>query len=187
MAKAFTEDDPNENGKDDTFGLTDRSDLIYGAFKSIASWHGTPNYWGEKDGELLPSFMFDEYMDTLNFMKDLRDNGYMNKDFSIASREDIFNMLKNGDAGIHVGAMQDVVEMYNDGIEKDPNLEFDVHNHIEGPSGEYTVYGKPGYTRSYMFPKSAIKTEEELKEVLAFFDKMMTPEFANLVAWGIEG
>ncbi|WP_347835768.1 hypothetical protein [Gracilibacillus sp. JCM 18860] len=48
MVRAFTEDDPDGNGKDDTFGLTDRSDLIYGAFKTVSSWFGTPNYWGEK-------------------------------------------------------------------------------------------------------------------------------------------
>src|SRR5690625_3332408 len=60
MARAFTEDDPDGNGKDDTFGVTDRSDLVYGAFKTVASWFGTPNEWGEKDGQLLPEFMFDE-------------------------------------------------------------------------------------------------------------------------------
>ena len=50
MARAFSEDDPDGNGKNDTIGLTDRSDLIFGVFKTIASWHGTPNNWGEKDG-----------------------------------------------------------------------------------------------------------------------------------------
>ena len=58
MARAFSEDDPDGNGKDDTIGLTDRSDLVFGVFKTIASWHGTPNNWGEKDGEILPEFMF---------------------------------------------------------------------------------------------------------------------------------
>ena len=61
MARAFSEDDPDGNGKNDTIGLTDRSDLVFGVFKTIASWHGTPNNWGEKDGQLLPEFMFPEY------------------------------------------------------------------------------------------------------------------------------
>lgn len=67
MSRAFTEDDPDGNGKDDTIGVTDRGDLIYGLFKTLASWHATPNNWGEKDGELLPEFMFQEYMDSMNF------------------------------------------------------------------------------------------------------------------------
>src|SRR5690606_41101589 len=67
MAKAFTEQDPDGNGKNDKFGLTDRSDLVYGAFKTVASWFGTPDEWGEKDRELLPEFMCDEYVHTMDF------------------------------------------------------------------------------------------------------------------------
>lgn len=187
MARAFTEDDPDGNGKADTMGLTDRSDLIFGAFKTIASWYGTPNNWGEKDGGLLPEFMFPEYMDAMNFMKDLRDNKFMNQDFPVTSKEDQQALLKNGTAGIYIGAMVDILQMYNDAIELNPDLEFDVHNFVAGPSGEFTVWSNPGYNNEILFPKSAIKTEEELKDILAFFDLMMTPELSNLVQWGVEG
>lgn len=187
MAKAFSENDPDGNGKDDTIGVTDRGDLEYGLFKTLASWFGTPNNWGEKDGELLPEFMFDEYMETMNFVKELRENGYMNQDFPVTSKEDQQAMFKNGTAGIYVGAMVDVLNMYTDAIELNPDLEYDVHNYVAGPSGEFTVWANPGYNNEILFPKTAIKDEEQLKQVLAFYDKMMTPELANLVQWGIEG
>lgn len=187
MARAFTEDDPDGNGKQDTIGLTDRSDLIFGAFKTIASWYGTPNNWGEKDGELLPEFMFPEYMNAMNFMKDLRDHKYMNQDFPVTSKEDQQALLKNGTAGIYIGAMVDILNLYNDAVELNPDLVFDVHNYVAGPNGEFTVWSNPGYNNEILFPKSAIKTEEELKDILAFFDLMMTPELANLVQWGTEG
>src|SRR5690625_3917587 len=108
MARAFTEDDPDGNGKDDTIGLTDRNDLIYGSFKTIASWFGTPNYWGEKEGEILPQFMFPEYVETMDFIKKLHENGYMNQDFPVTSKEDQTEMFKNGTAGVYVGSMSDV-------------------------------------------------------------------------------
>lgn len=187
MARAFTEDDPDGNGKDDTMGLTDRGDLIYGSFKTVASWHATPNNWGEQDGELQPEFMFPEYMDSMNFIKDLRDNHYMNRDFPVTSKEDQQAMFKNGTAGIYIGAIVDILGLYNDAIELNPDLEYDVHTQVAGPNGEFTVWANPGYNNEILFPKSAIKTEEELKDVLAFFDLMMTPEFANLVQWGVEG
>lgn len=57
MLKQFTENDPNGTGENDTIGLADRGDLNSGAFKTVASWFGTPNNWGEKDGELRPDFM----------------------------------------------------------------------------------------------------------------------------------
>lgn len=187
MARAFTEDDPDGNGKQDTIGLTDRSDLIYGAFKTIASWYGTPNNWGEQGGELLPEFMFPEYMEAMDFMKDLRDHKYMNQDFPVTSKEDQQALLKNGTAGIYIGAMVDILGLYNDAVELNPDLVFDVHNYVAGPNGEFTVWSNPGYNNEILFPKSAIKTEEELKDILAFFDLMMTPELSNLVQWGVEG
>jgi putative aldouronate transport system substrate-binding protein len=187
MARAFTEDDPDGNGKDDTIGLTDRSDLVFGVFKTLASWHGTPNNWGEKDGELLPEFMFSEYKESMNYVKKLRDNKFMNQDFPVTSKEDQQAMFKNGTAGMYVGAMVDVLGLYNDAVELNPDLVYDVHNYVAGPSGEFTVWSNPGYNNEIVFPKSAIKTEEELKDVLAFFDLMMTPEYANLIQWGIEG
>src|SRR5690625_1424969 len=187
MARAFTEDDPNESGKDDTIGLTDRGDLVYGAFKTISSWFGTPNYWGEKDGELLPEFMFPEYIDTMNFMKDLRDNGYMNKDFPVTSKDDQQAMFKNGTAGIYVGSMGDVVSLYNDAVELNPDIEYDVHNQVKGPHGEFNVWAIPGFGSMVLFPKSAVESEEKLLKILGFYDQLMTPEISNLIYWGKEG
>lgn len=68
-AKAFTEKDPDQNGKNDTIGFADRNDLIYGAFKTLGSYMGMPTDWEEKDGKFTPDFMTKEYMDTMKYMK----------------------------------------------------------------------------------------------------------------------
>lgn len=187
MARAFTEDDPNETGTDDTFGITDRNDLIYGAFKTVASWFNTPNNWGEVDGELLPEFMFDEYVQTMDYFKELHSNGYINQDFPVTSKVDQQEFFKNGTAGIYIGSMGDVVSLYNDAVTINPDVELDVHNYVEGPTGEYGIWAIPGYGNLVMFPKSSVETEEDLKKLLGFFDQMMTPEVMNYAYWGIEG
>nr|WP_040513345.1 extracellular solute-binding protein [Gracilibacillus halophilus] len=187
MARAFTEDDPDGNGEDDTFGLTDRSDLIYGAFKTVSSWFGTPNYWGEKDGQLQPEFMFDEYKQTMDFFKEMHENGYINQDFPVTSKVDQQEFIKNGTAGMYVGSMGDVGSLYNDAAEINPDVEYDVHNNIAGPDGEFGVWAIPGYGNLVMFPKSSVETEEDLLKILEFFDQMMTPEVINTAYWGIEG
>ncbi|MDX8045180.1 extracellular solute-binding protein [Gracilibacillus sp. S3-1-1] len=187
MVRAFTEDDPNGSGEDDTFGLTDRSDLIYGAFKTVASWFGTPNEWGEKDGELLPEFMFDEYKETMDFFKEMHEKGYINQDFPVTSKTDQQEFFKNGSAGVYVGSMGDVVSLNNDAIAINPDAEFDVHNRVAGPDGEFGVWAIPGYGSLIMFPKSAVETEEQLLKILGFFDQLMTPEVMNYAYWGIEG
>lgn len=187
MVRAFTEDDPDGNGKDDTIGLTDRSDMYYGAFKAISSWFGTPNGWGEQNGVITPEFMFDEYMDTMDYIKGIHEGGYMNQDFPVTSKTDQVNMFKTGKAGMYIGSMGDVEGIYRDATELNPDAEFDVHNYVEGPDGEYNIWSIPGYGSLFMFPKSAVKTEEELKSILDFFDQLMEPDNMNLLLWGIEG
>ncbi|OXS57669.1 ABC transporter substrate-binding protein [Cohnella sp. CIP 111063] len=187
MAKRFTEDDPDGNGKPDTIGLADRNDLIYGAFKTIASWFATPNNWGEKDGKLLPEFMFPEYEATMDFMKKLRDGGYMNQDFAATSKTDQTNLFTSGKAGIYIGSMQDVNSLQKDLVKNVPDAVVDTHALIKGPSGQATTWSIPGYNNVVLFPKSAIKDEAELKKVLAFFDKLMTSEVATTMFWGVEG
>ncbi|WP_299089296.1 hypothetical protein [uncultured Metabacillus sp.] len=96
-------------------------------------------------------------------------------------------MLKNGTAGVYVGSMGDVQSLYTDAANINPNVELDVHNQVAGPDGQFTVWSLPGYGNAILFPKSSVKSEEELKKILAFYDYLMTPEGANLIYWGIEG
>ena len=187
MVRAFTEDDPDGNGQDDTIGLTDRSDLEYGAFKAVSSWFGTPNHWGEKGGVITPEFMFDEYVDTLNFFRDIHENGYMNKDFPVTSKTDQQDMFKTGKAGMYIGSMGDVESIYNDASKLNPDLEYDVHNYVEGPHGEYGIWSIPGYGSMLMFPKSSVETEDDLKRILSFYDQLMETDNTNLLVWGVEG
>lgn len=186
MLRAFTEDDPDGNGRDDTFGLTDRNELLFGAFKTVSSWFGTPNTWGLQDGVVTPEFMFDEYMDTLVFFNELYESGYINKDFPVTSKNDQQDLLKTGKAGLYIGTMADVETMYNDATNLNPDVEFDVHNRIEGPTGEYNIFSIPGYSRMLLFPKSSVETEEELLKILDFYDQMMEKENADLLFWGVE-
>ncbi|HZG86200.1 extracellular solute-binding protein [Paenibacillus sp.] len=186
MLYRFTYDDPDGNGVDDTIGLTDRNDLVYGAFKTIASYLGTPNGWGEREGKLLPEFLFPEYKDTMDFFRKMHREGVMNKDFPVTSKADQQEMLTSGKAGVYVGAMGDVISLQKETAEAVPEAEFDVHNRIQGPKGE-RVWATPGFGTVVMFPKSAVETEEELLQVLGFFDRLMDAELANLLRWGVEG
>ena len=188
MAKAFTEQDPDGNGIKDTIGIVDRNELIYGAFKTVSSWFGTPNSWGEKDGKLAPEFTFDGYFDTMDFFKKVREAGYMNQDFAATSKTDAVNMFTSGKAGLYIGgSIQDIDNLNKDTIKLFPDAVLDTHSMVASPEGKFAQWMIPGYNNVVMFPKSAVKDEAELKKILAFFDKMMTPEVSNLMYWGIEG
>ncbi|NIK79088.1 putative aldouronate transport system substrate-binding protein [Paenibacillus castaneae] len=187
MIEKFTTGDPDGNGQPDTVGLADRNDLVYGAFKTIASWFATPNNWGERDGQLVPDFTTPEYMASMDYMKKIRDAKAMNVDFLATSKTDQVNMFTSGKAGVYIGSMQDVDSLVKDLVKNVPTAVVDTHSMVAGPNGQVTNWAIPGYNNVVLFPKSAIKDEAELKKVLAFMDKMMTPEVANMMFWGIEG
>jgi len=187
MIIKFTTDDPDNNGQDDTIGLSDRNDLIYGAFKTTAAWFGTPNGWGDVNGELQPDFMSEQYVQTMDFIKEIRDAKAMNVDFAATSKTDQVNLFTSGKAGVYIGSMQDVNSLDKDLMKNVPTAVIDVHSMIAGPDGTTKTWAIPGYNNVVLFSKTAIKDEEQLKKVLAFFDAMMTPEISNLMYWGIEG
>lgn len=186
VLKAFTHGDPDRNGKDDTIGMTDRNDLVFGAFKTLSSYFGTPNNWGVADRKLVPEFETQAYIDTMDYMKKLYDEKLINSDFAVTSKEVQRDKLIRGIAGVYIGSMQDVQRLSDEAQLVNPSAKFTLVNHIEGPKG-FQIWSIPNYSALYLFSKKAIRTEAELKQVLQFFDRSMDKDVANLMKYGLEG
>ncbi len=187
VLKAFSENDPDRNGKDDTMGLSDRNDPKFGIFKTLLSYHGAPTDWGLKDGKLAPEFMFPEYLATMNYVKRLYDEKILNEDFAVTSKQQQWDYFTNGQAGVYIGNMDDSRNLRNT-IEKiNPDARLDLINRINGPDGQPRIWAQPGHNGIFVFPKSQVKDETELRRILEFFDKMATPEGHDYLNLGIEG
>ncbi|WP_167577894.1 extracellular solute-binding protein [Ammoniphilus sp. YIM 78166] len=185
VLKAFTIHDPDGNGKHDTYGLIDRNDLVYGAFKNIATYFGAPNHWGWVNGRLTPDFMTIEYRNAMKFMKRLYEEGIINPDFTITSKTQQEDRFASGEAGMMISNL--LVLSSNNRVKKqDPHAEVDILNRIKGPLGERT-WGGTGLGGLYLFPKTSVKTETELRQILQFFDQLLSEEVNNLITYGIEG
>jgi putative aldouronate transport system substrate-binding protein len=183
--RQFTTMDPDDNGLDDTIGLTDRNDLVYGAFKTLSSYFGAPNNWGVGENGVFPEFDTAAYRNTMDFMKRLYDEGLMNADFAVASKDIQRYQIITGAAGAYIGSMTDVQRIQDEARGLNPSARFTLVNRIAGPDG-FRVWSIPNYNGLYLFSKKAIKTEEELLQHLAFFDQTMDKEIANLLRFGIE-
>ncbi|OMF37280.1 ABC transporter substrate-binding protein [Paenibacillus sp. FSL H8-0548] len=186
VIKQFTLNDPDRNGRQDTVGLADRNDLVFGAFKTLSSYFGTPNNWGIAGKAVVPEFETASYMDTMNFMKRLYDEKLMNADFAVTSKEMQRDKIIRGAAGVYIGSMTDVQRLSDEAKQINPDARFTLVNRMQGPEG-YRVWSIPNYNGLYLFSKKAIRTEEELLEQLAFFDRTMDKDVANLMRYGIEG
>ncbi|SFK99240.1 putative aldouronate transport system substrate-binding protein [Paenibacillus sp. 1_12] len=181
--KAFTQGDPDKNGKNDTIGLFLNSDL---SFLTMSSWHGAPNKWEVKDNKLSPDFLTKEYFETMKFYKKLFDEKLINQDFGVANNNQMFENINKGKAGMYIGNIGDSQNKHADLYKLTPSAVLDIQNRISGPKGE-RINSDPGYYGAYMFPKSTVKTEAELKQILAAFDKLASQEGTDLAFYGIKG
>ncbi|MCR8632586.1 extracellular solute-binding protein [Paenibacillus sp. N5-1-1-5] len=184
MLKKFKE---SQAGGPKTVPLADRNDLIYGSFKTLSSYFGTPNGWGVENGKLVPEFMTKGYMDTMKFVKKLRDEGLINQDFPVTSKTDQQNMMYTGTSGMYIGALTDAGVIQDKTSKNVKEAQYDVANQILGTNGKPGVWALPGYGTLVMFPKSAVKSEAELKQILTFFDKWFDKDIVNYLKYGVEG
>ncbi|MDU4694690.1 MAG: extracellular solute-binding protein [Paenibacillus sp.] len=186
VLRQFTYGDPDGNGKQDTLGVVDRNDLVYGIFKTLSSYFGTPNNWKIEDGRVIPEFMTDEYMNTMNFMKKLYDEQLINLDFPLTSKEVQRDRFIRGEAGVLIGSMTDVQRLSIEARAINPDADFTLVNRIQGPYG-YKVWSIPNFNGLYLFSKKMIPTEQDLRDALRFFDRTMDRDVANLMMYGFEG
>jgi putative aldouronate transport system substrate-binding protein len=196
MLKAFKEQDPDRNGKDDTYGmvLVKWTGQWASGFDIIKLWFGAPNKWGVVDGKLVPEHQTPEYLEALRFMKKLYDEGLINQDFAVYDSAKWNDPVVNGQAGVIVDVTDNAARL-DDAIHRalaaegkdQPDVHF-VDNTI-GVVGDHGLRALPtsGFAGILAIPKSSVKTEEELDRVLAFLDKMNEPELQTLAGYGIEG
>ncbi|SDP83221.1 carbohydrate ABC transporter substrate-binding protein, CUT1 family [Litchfieldia salsa] len=188
IARAFTEDDPDGNGKDDTIGFSDRNELRYGNFKTLSSYFGTPNGWAvDSDGKFTAEFETQAYKDTMEYSKKLYDNGYSDRDFAVTPKNTQMEKFAQGKAGIYTGLIS-ITQLENmaEGIQNE--MEIVPVNKIESPDGEYHIWSENSGIGGLMaFPKSEVETEAELKRLLQFVNDLMDKEVFMLMTGGIEG
>jgi putative aldouronate transport system substrate-binding protein len=184
VLKAFTLNDPDKNGKQDTVGLTEEKTMD--GFNVVASFLGAPNGWEVKDGKLSPDFLTPEYFEAMKFYKKLYDEKLIKQDFPVLNNQQKKDDINQGKAGAVISNMIDGAN-YQASLSKTfPGADVDVVSRIKGPKGERTP-GGIGYNSVVMFPKSSVKTEAELKQILGFYDKMSDQKMLDLLGWGVEG
>ncbi|NOU95162.1 extracellular solute-binding protein [Paenibacillus sp. LMG 31456] len=188
VAKAMTLNDPDKNGKNDTYGV-----VLFKRYNEgqtslttrFAVGMGAPNKWEiTKDGNVIPEFMSAEYTDVMKMYRKLYEEKLLNQDFAVLDSTEADKMFDSGRVGIKI-AVANTAKSQQDRLTKvDPKAVVDVAP-LEGPKG-IRVAGQTGNSGIYVIPKSSVKTEAEVKRVLKFLDQLMDPEMATLLMRGIE-
>lgn len=187
LLKAFKEDDPDQNGKDDTYGIVITK--YAGPWDIMQTWFGAPNKWGEAaDGSLVPAHTTPEYLEALKFFRQLYEEGLVNADFPVMDPAVWNDSIINGEAGVLVD-VADAARRINDKMQDKEQRDkpyVDVFQAPVGPKGHRDM-PTSGYANIIAISKSQVKTEEELRRVLEFLDRLNDEELQMLLGYGIEG
>ncbi len=203
MLYAFTYNDPDGNGINDTCGLLLDQWMGKDMWNNVGVWFGAPNEWGiDENGDLVYKLMTDEYKAMLKAARQLYQDGLINdgSQSGVTPWYEIKpgsarNQLQEsrGGAGIQtLDTLRKVETTFEtNGIagatEQDPI--WWLNGYITTEAGNYEAYCYPtdGFSGGLAITKKNIQTEEQLRRVLQFLNDMSDGEAINLIEYGWEG
>ncbi|TWD84892.1 carbohydrate ABC transporter substrate-binding protein (CUT1 family) [Kribbella amoyensis] len=193
VAKAFTERDPDGNGKKDTYGLIiPKWPGGYGSaspYDVVETWFGAPNGWGERDGKLVPGFDTPEFLAANRWLKTWIQQGLVNPDFATLDSGNWNDPFVQGKGGMIIDVNVRATQLLDLFKEKNPK-DFDkvtLVGNLQRADGQKFSYPFTGYSSVIAVSKQHIRSEDQLDQVLQALDKLESKEGSILLTNGIEG
>lgn len=189
---AFTEKDPDGNGKKDTFGLTGASRSL-GAFVPVFGAFGvtTAGTIYEKNGKVTVSVEDPDFKSALQFIKEFIATGSVDPELLANTGLQYQEKAIKGQAGIvNIGwASLTKDEQVKQIHTVNPKAEWVQLAAPKGPGGQYNGSFDEGSTSArYAIPKSLEKDPERLQRVFDLLNYIADPTSGSLlVQYGVEG
>lgn len=171
VIKAFTEGDPDGNGKKDTYGFTYQGEGIYNSgwvsdpvmLFSANTGKMIPGSWQEgTDGTLEYGSVAEGNKATLEKMAEWHKNGYLFKEAAATGAWDAMTQFTEGKAGIFVGRPW-AIDSINDLVVNNPDAEIGVYPTIRQNNGDPTYQAAATNDGWIMF-------NSDFNNMEAFFD-----------------
>lgn len=189
MLYAFTYNDPDGNGVDDTIGM--EMTLYTGPFDIIQTWFGCGNGWQDVDGQLVPVWMTDEYFEAVEYIKKLYDDGLMPKDWASRPTDSWSNGCKTGENGVYIDVLDSGKRIWQY-FEAEDTWTASVLD--ESQPASMVLYGAinghtlatAGYNGFFTLSATTLDSEEKIEAALTLMDKLCDPEMLTLTQYGLE-
>jgi len=194
MAVAFTNDDPDGNGKNDTYGFG--LDAWDDQWLIMLPWFGCHNGFGfADDGKTLEHYITqDEFKTALKAFRQWNSEGLINEGWDAlgagAAEKSIF---RTNQAGISVQVAdcpRKSQEAMNGTAEKPgnyPEARFTYFGALEDGTHGYNVLPTAGYAGYVAITKALAPTENDLTAALQFINDLNDAEMRNLIDFGLLG
>ncbi|MEV0622159.1 extracellular solute-binding protein [Nonomuraea sp. NPDC050404] len=194
VAKAFTEKDPDGNGKKDTYGLLipkwPGNYASASPYDVIETWFGAPTGWGERNGKVVPGFDTPEFVEANKWLKKMMDEGLINPDYATFDTAKWNEPFFHGRGGMIIDVnirSRQVLDLFRENGDKDYGDKVTMVGNMALAEGKKFSYPFTGYADQLAISKQSVRTDAELDNVLKTLDKLATKEGQVLLQNGIEG
>lgn len=168
VMKAFTTDDPDGNGKNDTFGLLTTNNVDNGARTFKAAFNAES--YSIRDGKVTPPEITPEYKQFLKFMNKLVADKILDPEFPTVTSPIFQQKFKSLKYGVISGFWH-----YPSGLEI-PKEVIDKYIAVElplRPDGQAASFSYPSLNRHYI---AIPKTTKNIDQLMKFMDWAVSPE-----------
>jgi putative aldouronate transport system substrate-binding protein len=192
VAEAFAHDDPDGNGKDDTTGFIDREESFDLGFRSLAGYFGAgDDFEVDESGQVHAAFSTDAFKQAMEWYRGVYEDGGVNQEFVTMQKQNQYDAIARGKGGIVVTGLFEAKGFMSLAESADPDspMEWALVNDMTFEDVPRRILSDTGGGMGgwLAFPKSEVASEDELRKVLAFVDKLLDEEAYGLMTNGIEG
>ncbi|MDF2669156.1 MAG: extracellular solute-binding protein [Paenibacillus sp.] len=170
VAIAFTKNDPDGNGKNDTYGLA-LSQSITPDFNAGAYW--APNAWyhKNKEGQYIPGIIGPGRKEVIQAFSDMYKEGAVTKDFAVLNWAQGNNEFYSGKAGIFIGSPRGMSETYMESLLKlNPGAKFTFVEPFAAPDGSQGYMSQPGFLGFTALSSKLANDPEKVDQIMNVID-----------------
>lgn len=193
--KLFTQNDPDGNGKADTYGFSMRAkDSAEWMFCNLlGAFNVAPGTWNKlPDGTVTYGVLMDNFRDLLRQVNKWYKAGYMDPEFVTQDWAGLRERWNNGKIGyIFMSTWYRLIptgENWEQPLAINPKAEIGMVPPVKGPTGSYGYFGWGKPTGGLVFGKHMEKEPAKLHRNLQIIDELTTSSEAYIALnWGILG
>ncbi|WJH35387.1 extracellular solute-binding protein [Paenibacillus sp. CC-CFT747] len=184
-AVKFTKDDPDKNGKADTFGIAfgenvSHMDSLFTAFDTGSGWRVM------EDGTLMSDSITPGRKKALEWLRNLYQDGGLDKDFAVLKNSQVWEKLEGGKAGMLLGGQTSDYARYVENLAKvDPKANLIMIKPPAGPTGKFGFGETSGFFGEWVIPSKTDK--EKAKRIMEFLEWQASDEAYQMKRFGLEG
>lgn len=166
VAIAFTKNDPDQNGKNDTYGIVLGKEIVpnynLGAYWDPAAW-----YHKNDKGQFIPGIISNARKEQIQWFADLYIENAITRDFAIMDGNASNKEFYSGKAGIFIGTPRGMIQANADSLlQLDPKAKFTFMAPAEAPDGSQGLASTSGFIGFMTISAEAGKDPEKVRRIL---------------------